>query len=67
MIALDKIRDFNEVMQFYRRALDFIQKKLRRNIKIDELRSEAKEPTDNDMISYFRALISSETLKIIQI
>ena len=67
MIALDKISDFNEVMQFYRRALDFIQKKLRRNIKIDELRSEAKEPTDNDMISYFRALISSETLKIIQI
>ena len=28
MIALDKISDFNEVMQFYRRAIDFIQNKV---------------------------------------
>lgn len=67
MTALDKISDFDEVMQFYKRALNFTKNKLRNNINIEELRNEAREPTENELIALFRASISSDTLRIIQI
>ena len=66
MIALDKISDFNEVMQFYDRTFKFI-KKLRNNIKIDELKDEVREIPQSELIAYYRARISSETLRIVQI
>ena len=66
-IALDKISDFNEVIQFYNRALNFTKNRLRNNISIEELRDEAKEPSQDELIAFFRAKISSETLRIIQI
>ena len=66
MIAVDKISDFNEVMQFYDRTFKFI-KKLRNNIKIDELKDEVREIPQSELIAYYRARISSETLRIVQI
>ena len=67
MTALDKISDFDEVMQFFERMLNFTKNKLRNNINIEELRSEAKEPTENELIAFYFINISSETLRIIQI
>lgn len=66
MIALDKISDFDGVMQFYERALNFT-KKLRFKINVDELKNDARKPSTEEMISLVRALTSSETLRIIQI
>lgn len=66
-IALDKISDFNEVLQFYNRALNFTKNKLRDNISIEELKDEAKKPSEEEFIAFFRAKISSEALRIIQI
>lgn len=66
-IVLDKISDFDEVIKFYQRALNFSKTRLRSNINIEELKDEAKEPTQEELISFFRAKVSSETLRIIQI
>lgn len=66
-IVLDKISDFDEVIKFYQRALNFSKTRLRNNINIEELKDEAKEPTQEELISFFRAKVSSETLRIIQI
>ena len=53
-------------MQFYDRTFKFI-KKLRNNIKIDELKDEVREIPQSELIAYYRARISSETLRIVQI
>lgn len=66
MIVLDRISDFNNVIQFYERCIEILRK-LRPKIKIEELKNELSSFPDELVIPYVRAMISTETLRIVQV